>query len=450
MTGGAQSCRNDIPSINYRYNPHGGASFDFGIQIIILSTADLISGAGQLWNFASSSLLVLRHKSTSTQKNDSLQKENTFYYPAEEGNIIASISSEGQNVSVNLEADSHVSPTVNVQKDSDSSCLLTAYGKMMLYCKEKGDSSVMIYELRNIYGWMSNIQLSSPTYNVNSTEHDKKRTDYCFNARETASVERSNPEKTRLDDGMTTKTGLAETQESSSREYANNMMKTSTEYLLRPIQDVEADGNGSIVPTSDLQPDSNMKYQGLGTSPYLEWQHGKEDELSKIKEGQERQVVKQESSAMQIFSLTPYKLQYGLTKQEHAFAGAFAGIFVSLCLHPMDTVKTVVQSCCTDQRSIQYLGKSILHERGLSGLYCGIASNIVSSAPISAIYTFSYESVKGALLPLFIKVKGFLPLFAISLPIIHSCFTVFCFVSILRHSDKIFALKSWKIVFLLS
>ncbi|XP_024986500.1 uncharacterized protein LOC112521734 [Cynara cardunculus var. scolymus] len=246
---------------------------------------------------------------------------------------------------------------------------------MMLYCKEKGDSSVMIYELRNIYGWMSNIQLSSPTYNVNSTEHDKKRTDYCFNARETASVERSNPEKTRLDD----------------------------EYLLRPIQDVEADGNGSIVPTSDLQPDSNMKYQGLGTSPYLEWQHGKEDELSKIKEGQERQVVKQESSAMQIFSLTPYKLQYGLTKQEHAFAGAFAGIFVSLCLHPMDTVKTVVQSCCTDQRSIQYLGKSILHERGLSGLYCGIASNIVSSAPISAIYTFSYESVKGALLPLFIK-----------------------------------------------
>lgn len=451
MTGGAQSCRNVKPSINYRYNPHGGASFDVAdvtredyapsshdnskhpakqaeARSSILSTADLISGAGQLWNFASSSLPVLRHRSTSTQNNDSLQKENTFYYPAEEGNIIASISSEGQNVSVNLKANSHASPTVGVQKALESicvakklssfnccsesqSCLFTAYGKTILSCKEKRVPSVIIsYELRNIYGWMSNIQLSSPTYKANSSEHDKKRTDYFCNAGETASAERSNPLETKLDDGMTTKTGLAETQESSSREYANNMMKTSTsvmslcsDYLLHPIQDVKADGNGSIVPTSNLQADTNMKSLGSGTSPYLEYPHGKEDELSEIKKGQERQFVKQERSAMQIFSLTPYKLQYGLAKQEHAFAGAFAGIFVSLCLHPMDTVKTVVQSCRSDQRSIPYIGKSILHERGLSGLYRGIASNIVSSAPISAIYTFSYESVKGALLPLFTK-----------------------------------------------
>ncbi|KAI3682169.1 hypothetical protein L2E82_50103 [Cichorium intybus] len=69
----------------------------------------------------------------------------------------------------------------------------------------------------------------------------------------------------------------------------------------------------------------------------------------------------------------------------------------------MDTVKTVIQSCYTDQRSIPYIGKSILSERGLSGLYRGITSNISSSAPISAIYNFSYESVKGALLPLFAK-----------------------------------------------
>ena len=41
---------------------------------------------------------------------------------------------------------------------------------------------------------------------------------------------------------------------------------------------------------------------------------------------------------------------------------------------------------------------------GLTGLYRGIAANIASSAPISAIYTFTYESVKGALLPLFPKV----------------------------------------------
>ncbi|GLU04143.1 hypothetical protein SLE2022_213060 [Rubroshorea leprosula] len=41
---------------------------------------------------------------------------------------------------------------------------------------------------------------------------------------------------------------------------------------------------------------------------------------------------------------------------------------------------------------------------GLTGLYRGIAGNITSLAPTSTVYTFTYESVKGALLPLFPKV----------------------------------------------
>lgn len=45
---------------------------------------------------------------------------------------------------------------------------------------------------------------------------------------------------------------------------------------------------------------------------------------------------------------------------------------------------------------------------GVAGLYRGIASNIASSAPISAVYTFTYESVKGSLLPFLPKVKFFL------------------------------------------
>jgi len=40
----------------------------------------------------------------------------------------------------------------------------------------------------------------------------------------------------------------------------------------------------------------------------------------------------------------------------------------------------------------------------LLGLYRGIATNVASSAPISAVYTFSYESVKAALLPYLPKV----------------------------------------------
>ncbi|KAJ6326757.1 hypothetical protein OIU78_013777 [Salix suchowensis] len=108
-------------------------------------------------------------------------------------------------------------------------------------------------------------------------------------------------------------------------------------------------------------------------------------------------------TGIQIQSSACEKPQHALAKQEHAFAGAFAGICVSLCLHPIDTVKTVIQSCPAEQKSISCIGRSIVSERGVTGLYRGISSNIASSAPISAIYTFTYESVKGSLLPHFPK-----------------------------------------------
>ena len=41
---------------------------------------------------------------------------------------------------------------------------------------------------------------------------------------------------------------------------------------------------------------------------------------------------------------------------------------------------------------------------GLPALYRGISTNIACSAPISAVYTFTYESVKAALLPLLPRV----------------------------------------------
>ncbi|KAH7366528.1 hypothetical protein KP509_18G082800 [Ceratopteris richardii] len=82
-----------------------------------------------------------------------------------------------------------------------------------------------------------------------------------------------------------------------------------------------------------------------------------------------------------------------------AAAGAFAGICVSLCLHPIDTVKTVIQSQSIGSRSVFRTVLAIISDRGFSGLYRGLGSNLASSGPISAIYTFTYESVKAALLP---------------------------------------------------
>ncbi|KAI5424174.1 hypothetical protein KIW84_030406 [Lathyrus oleraceus] len=47
----------------------------------------------------------------------------------------------------------------------------------------------------------------------------------------------------------------------------------------------------------------------------------------------------------QIFSANHKQAFHSLAKQEHAFSGAMAGVCVSCCLHPVDTIKTVIQSC---------------------------------------------------------------------------------------------------------
>ncbi|CAA6666580.1 unnamed protein product [Spirodela intermedia] len=93
------------------------------------------------------------------------------------------------------------------------------------------------------------------------------------------------------------------------------------------------------------------------------------------------------------------KIAGSFAKGRHALAGGLAGIFVSICLHPVDTVKSIVQVHGKNQEPLLQTIKRITSERGVMGLYRGIPSSMASSAPISAVYTFTYESVKGAFLP---------------------------------------------------
>ncbi|GJM86381.1 hypothetical protein PR202_ga02235 [Eleusine coracana subsp. coracana] len=92
-----------------------------------------------------------------------------------------------------------------------------------------------------------------------------------------------------------------------------------------------------------------------------------------------------------------------LTVNRHAVAGALAGSVVSTSLHPVDTVKTLIQANSSGQSSFYHTLRHILVERGILGLYGGLASKLACSAPISAIYTFTYEMVKGNLLPILPK-----------------------------------------------
>jgi hypothetical protein len=84
---------------------------------------------------------------------------------------------------------------------------------------------------------------------------------------------------------------------------------------------------------------------------------------------------------------------------QNAIAGALAGAFVSLCLHPIDTLKTVIQAQTGQHPNLFPVLYSIISQRGIKGLYRGLGSNLASSAPTSAIYTFTYEAVKSGLLP---------------------------------------------------
>ncbi|CAM0944656.1 unnamed protein product [Alopecurus aequalis] len=94
-----------------------------------------------------------------------------------------------------------------------------------------------------------------------------------------------------------------------------------------------------------------------------------------------------------------HRFHGAITANKHAVAGAVSGTVVSISLHPVDTVKTIIQANSSGQSSFYHVLRRILVERGVLGLYGGLASKIACSAPISAIYTLTYEIVKGALLP---------------------------------------------------
>lgn len=65
-------------------------------------------------------------------------------------------------------------------------------------------------------------------------------------------------------------------------------------------------------------------------------------------------------------------------------AGGIAGTSVDLSLYPIDTLKTRLQSSTGFQAS-----------GGFRGIYRGVGSAIIGSAPSAALFFVSYESIKG-------------------------------------------------------
>lgn len=85
------------------------------------------------------------------------------------------------------------------------------------------------------------------------------------------------------------------------------------------------------------------------------------------------------SSFQELISEQQHSPNYRLTEQDqlqklfakkgHAIAGGFAGITVSLCLHPIDTVKTIVQADSMDQKSMHCTLRRIITDKGSIHVY---------------------------------------------------------------------------------
>ena len=82
--------------------------------------------------------------------------------------------------------------------------------------------------------------------------------------------------------------------------------------------------------------------------------------------------------------LGPSSISY--QKLKHNQAGALAGTTVDLTLYPLDTLKTRLQSSTGFRRS-----------GGFRGVYAGVGSALIGSAPGAALFFVSYEGVKDVL-----------------------------------------------------
>ncbi|XP_057509962.1 uncharacterized protein LOC130792478 isoform X1 [Actinidia eriantha] len=451
MTRSCQPPRSNKPSIKYKCSPLEGASFELtnfdGKDYTptssgsskqngkksepkssqILSTSELISAVGRIWDCANRPLAFLRPKTNLSHNDGDFPKDTVLRCSHGKGNDRSSTSAESQHFTNNPMTTgdylSMVHPNIECLKVSEKISFFeplsgkstrslrgsnSVAGIPNEYWKENSPGTVgILYDLRNIYEWMNEISLPGRKHQENSTLINNKKIDECclFGDKPTNLGNTANPATNLTIERTERRVEITKCKDSllgQSSIAVENASTTSlcSDYYLKAVQTTEENVDILRTPISRLHADYSIEYLDSHNLTFEECQHKNEDgHLYEDKKDQQSKFVMESKSKIEVCSPNNNKPHFGIAKQEHAFAGALAGIFVSICLHPVDTVKTVIQSCRADQRSINYIVRSIITERGVTGLYRGIASNIASSAPISAVYTFTYETVKGALLP---------------------------------------------------
>ncbi|XP_048132066.1 uncharacterized protein LOC115746474 isoform X2 [Rhodamnia argentea] len=447
--------RRSQPSIQYRCNLVERASFEFADFVHkedvpthsetfqpekadpesksteILTTSELIAAVGHAWDYTSRSLAVLQQKANLSYKISG-EKEDILHNVKWQQNGCTSTVPKCSHSDTNLTELRQLN--LDILRTTSRMSVLKFNGEntgryQSLVRNFSGDMTNLLNGPRDgngisclgissglglIYGWMSELIPAEAKHPFKTAVSDSEKAGKYF-SREIVTppqnlISEDRGPKIYIDSGSAD--SYPPSVQSKDLPVANNAKlnldkKESTsllsDYYLK-VANIDADSCISKAASSILHADYRLKFVASEKDECeLRYESANGIEFFPERKEEDNDHHAQEEHTLKIHCLGHDKPQAAVAKEEHAFAGAFSGIFVSLCLHPVDTIKTVIQSYRAEQKSLCYIGKSIVSERGLTGLYRGISSKIASSGPISAIYTFTYESVKGALLPLFPK-----------------------------------------------
>ncbi|KAK4262765.1 hypothetical protein QN277_028279 [Acacia crassicarpa] len=447
MSGDSNSHKSNRHSIKYNRNQCRFPSFDADLSCVnyepslsngetkqcpknpdlkspeILSTSQFISAIGHIWDSASQSLSCVSSKEVLSQDDIYFRKGKVLISHSEKKNERASGANDTNYSAVTTRDASLVSSSMpsnmdfpkvmqkigsvesyNGSQDFVHSLFKKILGSSTNISNEPRKAKDIVneefsFKLGNLYWCMSRNGSKGLKYPVDVAEPEDMKTavpmaggcmstDASSPAFANESVQ-CNPFMTISDDVSSSSDGMLDGRKFTS---------LSADYFLEVVNDTTADVGVSQTLFPSICSDYYIDSLAACDSESMECKLAINDtELLNTKERYLSDTITDNESKVQVS--TKEKPYLSLAKQEHAFSGALSGVCVSLCLHPVDTIKTVIQSRCVEEKSIFHTGKSIVSDRGLPGLYRGITTSIACSAPISAVYTFTYESVKAALLP---------------------------------------------------
>lgn len=344
-----------------------------------LSTADLISAVSYAWGCASKPLSLLLRKSDATCKSEVTEEGGILHYSSDEGTSCTATSAGDKPYSCFYlsSKDKHTEFVEENQEYSKNSCGTSSFwravlarstlieGASMDHCLPSGE---IPSNFGSMYKWMTIMAYYKPKNLVNSVEVENKRTTDCSSDCCSQNSVSNCVIGNECSSFQSLTAGVSEVRGPLLDLSSNNAAK----FDLKPSAATCSEKKDVVLPSeatycevstlcatdsdnAELESHSYDCKNSLNESRIGSYENQKD---------REETIFKADSSESDISLLGKRKPPYALAKQEHAFAGAMAGIFVSLCLHPVDTVKTVIQSCHTINKPVHYIFRSIIAERG--------------------------------------------------------------------------------------